>query len=63
MIPVNEPLLDGNEGLYLQECLASGRISSEDPFVERFEAEMAARTGRKFAVAVTSGTAALELAL
>lgn len=63
MIPVNEPLLDGNEQKYLAECISSGWISSEGPFVERFEAEMAARTGRNFAVAVTSGTAALELAL
>jgi perosamine synthetase len=63
MIPVNEPLLDGNEGRYLLECIDSGWISSEGPFVERFEAEMAARTGRRFAVAVTNGTAALELAL
>lgn len=63
MIPVNEPLLDGNEGRYLQECISSGWISSEGPFVERFEAEMASRTGRRFAVAVTNGTAALELAL
>lgn len=63
MIPVNEPLLDGNEGRYLQECISSGWISSEGPFVERFEEEMASRAGRKYAVAVTSGTAALELAL
>jgi perosamine synthetase len=63
MIPVNEPLLDGNEGRYLQECIDSGWISSEGPFVERFETEMAAMVGRRYAVAVTSGTAALELAL
>ena len=63
MIPVNEPLLDGNEGQYLQECIDSGWISSEGPFVEQFEQKMAASTGRKFAVAVTNGTAALELAL
>lgn len=63
MIPVNEPLLDGNEGRYLQECIDSGWISSEGPFVERFEAGMAACVGRRHAVAVTSGTAALELAL
>jgi len=63
MIPVNEPLLDGNELRYLQECIASGWISSEGPFVERFEAAMAVRAERAFAVAVSSGTAALELAL
>lgn len=63
MIPVNEPLLDGNEARYLQECIATGWISSEGPFVERFEAEMAARVGRRYGVAVTNGTAALEAAV
>jgi len=63
MIPVNEPLLDGNEGRYLQECIDSGWISSEGPFVERFETELAAMVGRGYAVAVSNGTAALELAL
>lgn len=63
MIPVNEPLLDGNEARYLLECIATGWISSEGPFVERFEAEMAARVGRRYGVAVTNGTAALEAAV
>lgn len=63
MIPVNEPLLDGNEKNYLAECIDSGWISSEGPFVERFEAEMALRTGRRHAIAVSSGTTALELAV
>jgi len=61
MIPVNEPLLDGNERKYLLECLDTGWISSEGPFVERFEAAFAARVGRRHGVAVTSGSAALEL--
>jgi len=63
MIPVNEPLLDGNEKRYLLECIDTGWISSEGPFVERFEAEMAARVGRKHGVAVTNGSAALEAAV
>lgn len=63
MIPVNQPLLDGNESKYLQECISSGWISSEGPFVERFEAGMAAVAGRKHAVAVSNGTNALEMAV
>jgi len=63
MIPVNQPLLDGNEGLYLQECISTGWISSEGPFVDRFEAGMAAVTGRRHAIAVSNGTAALEVAV
>ncbi len=61
MIPVNEPLLDGNERKYLLECIETGWISSEGPFVERFEAAFAARVGRKHGVAVSSGSAALEV--
>ena len=37
MIPVSEPLLDGNEKRYLAECIDSGWVSSEGPFVSRFE--------------------------
>jgi perosamine synthetase len=62
-IPVNEPLLEGNEKKYLTECIDSGWISSEGPFVKRFEEEFAARSGRKYGVAVTSGTAAIDAAV
>lgn len=63
MIPVNLPLLDGREADYLAECIRSGWISSEGPFVSRFEAAMAARVERKFGVACSSGSAALDLAV
>jgi len=61
-IPVNTPLLAGNEAKYLSECATSGWVSSEGSFVKRFEEEMAAHVGRKFAVAVTNGTAAIDIA-
>ncbi|HBG05740.1 MAG: aminotransferase DegT [Geobacteraceae bacterium GWC2_58_44] len=63
MIPVNEPLLDGNEKKYLSECIDTGWISSEGPFVQRFEEQMAAAAGRRHGIAVCNGTAALELAV
>jgi perosamine synthetase len=63
VIPVNEPLLDGNEKKYLLECIESGWISSEGPFIRRFEEQFAARIGRRYAVAVASGTAALDIAV
>lgn len=63
MIPVNEPLLNGNEKKYLNECIDTGWISSEGPFVKKFEEGMANLVGRKYALAVTNGTAALELAV
>lgn len=62
-IPVNEPRLDGNEERYLVECVRSGWISSEGPFVARLEEGLARRMGRRHAVAVCNGSAALEAAV
>lgn len=62
-IPVNEPLLNGNEKKYLCECIDTGWISSEGPFVKQFEEKMSAAAGRKYGVAVSNGTAALEVAM
>lgn len=61
-VPVNEPLLNGNEKKYLCECIDTGWISSEGPFVKQFEQKMSAKVGRKYGVAVSNGTAALEVA-
>jgi perosamine synthetase len=63
VIPVNEPLLDGNERKYLNECIDTGWISSEGPFVTRFEAAMAQAAGRRHGIAVANGTVALETAV
>lgn len=63
MIPVNQPLLDGKEKQYLSECIESGWISSEGPFVQRFEDAFAQQVGRRHAVAVANGTAALDIAV
>lgn len=60
---VNEPKLDGNEKKYLNECIDSGWISFEGPFVGRFEAGMANLTQRKYGIAVSNGSAALETAV
>ena len=62
-IPVNTPLLDGNEKKYLSECIDTGWISSEGQFVTQFEDQFAKRLGRNHAIAVTSGTAALDVAI
>lgn len=63
MIAVNEPLLDGNEKRYVVECIETGWISSEGPFISRFEKEFAARVGRKHAIAVANGSLALDAAM
>lgn len=62
-IPVNTPLLDGNEKKYLLECIESGWISSEGPFVRQFEETFAARVARRHGIAVSNGTAALDAAV
>jgi perosamine synthetase len=62
-VPVNEPLLDGNEEKYLVECIRTGWISSEGPFVRRFEEQFSARVGRKHGVAVSNGSVALDAAV
>ena len=63
MVMVNEPLLNGNEKKYINECIDTNWISSEGPFVKRFENEMANFVGRKYATACSSGTAALDIAV
>ena len=62
-VPVNQPLLDGNEKKYLNECIETGWISSEGPFVRLFEEQFAARCGRAYGIAVSNGSAALDAAI
>ncbi|MCU1486920.1 MAG: DegT/DnrJ/EryC1/StrS aminotransferase [Actinomycetia bacterium] len=62
-IPLAEPFLSDNTMEYLAECVASNFVSSVGPFVDRFEREFAAAVGARHAVACTSGTAALHVAL
>lgn len=62
-IPVSEPLLNGNERRYVNECLDSGWISSEGPFSRKFEEQFAKRVGRRHGIAVCNGSAALEAAV
>ena len=62
-VALHEPRFAGNEWTYLKECLDSSFVSSVGKFVDRFEADLAAFTGAKHAVAVVNGTAALHVAL
>jgi perosamine synthetase len=63
VIPVSEPLLGERELEYVTACVRSGWISSGGEFVDRFETGWAAYCGRRHGVAVSSGTAALQLAV
>lgn len=62
-VVLHEPRFAGNEWTYLKECLDSTFVSSVGRFVDRFEADLAAFTGARHAVAVVNGTAALHVAL
>jgi perosamine synthetase len=62
-IPVNVPLLDGNEKKYLIECIDTGWISSEGPFIKKFEEGFAKKMGRKYGIAVSNGSVALDAAI
>jgi perosamine synthetase len=63
MIPVNTPLLSGNELKYVTECIETGWISSEGSFVTRFETEFAQYVNRSHGIAVANGSAALDIAV
>jgi perosamine synthetase len=63
MISVNQPLLNGNELKYLAECIETGWISSEGPFVRRLEEGMAKLTSQRHGVAVANGSVALDIAV
>ncbi len=60
---VCEPVLDGNERAYLNQCLDENWISSGGPFVHRFEAAFASAVGAQVGIATSSGTTALHLAV
>ncbi len=62
MIPVNEPLLNGREKELLIECIDTGWISSDGPFIAQFEKQFSGYIGTDFGIAVCNGTAALETA-
>jgi perosamine synthetase len=63
VIPVNEPLLDQQELDSVAECVRSGWISSAGRYLSELEERWAAYCGRRYGVAVSNGTVALQLAV
>jgi perosamine synthetase len=63
VIPVNRPVLDGNERKYLNECIDTGWISSEGLFVKKLEAGFSKLMGCAHGIAVCNGSVAIEVAL
>ena len=62
-IPVNRPKIFYQDKINVKKCLNTGWISSEGSFVKLFERDFSKYINRKYAVAVSSGTAALDIAL
>ncbi|NQT23316.1 MAG: DegT/DnrJ/EryC1/StrS family aminotransferase, partial [Candidatus Omnitrophica bacterium] len=61
-IPISKPYFDKKEAKELIDTLQSGWVM-QGPKVEMFEREFARYTGSKYAIATSSGTTALHLAL
>ena len=61
-IPVNKPVFIGNETKFLKQCIDTGWIGSDGEFVKIFERKLSKFVNRKYGIAVSSGTAALEIA-
>jgi len=62
-VPLHAPDFDGDEKALLSDCIDTGYVSSGGKYVEQFEQQIAHLCDRKFGIAVSSGTAALELAM
>lgn len=62
-IPLSVPEIQGNEWKYVKDCLDTGWVSSVGEYVGRFERLIASAVQAPFAVATSSGTSALHVAL
>ena len=62
MISVNEPLLGPKESEYVSECMRTGWVSSAGRFIDAFENNWAEYCGKRFGIAVSNGTTALQVA-
>lgn len=63
MIPVNEPVLSGHELDYVIDCVKTGWVSSAGKYINEFESRWSAYCGKKYGIAVSNGTTALETAV
>ena len=63
MIPLAVPNLTGNERTYLNRCIDTTFVSSVGEYVNRIEEMTAQKSGSRYAVATSSGTTGLHLAL
>jgi perosamine synthetase len=62
-IPACEPVIGQRELEYVTECLRTGWVSSAGQFIDEFENRWAAYCGRRYGVAMSNGTTALQAAV
>ena len=62
-IPISQPSISKNEIAYVLDAVKSGWVSSLGKYIDMFEDKFALYCGTKYAVATSSGTTALHLAL
>jgi perosamine synthetase len=63
MIPIMEPWLDHQEIDRVMDCLQTGWISSQGPYIPEFEKSFSEFCQTRYGVATSNGTTALHLAL
>ena len=62
-IPVNTPKIFKQDKININKCLNTGWVSSEGSFVKQFEDSFSKYNNKKYGIAVSNGTAALEIAV
>lgn len=62
-IPISQPSITQLEINYVTDAVSSTWISSLGKYIDRFEAEFAQFCGTRFAICVSNGTVAIQLAL
>ena len=61
MYYLDQPIVGREEKKYLSQCIRTGWISSQGPFVKKFEKKFAKYVGVKYAISCASGTSAISL--
>ena len=63
LIAVNTPVITKDDAIAVYKTVKSGWISSTGDQINKFEEQISKFTNRKYAAAVSNGTAALEIAV
>lgn len=62
-VPVNIPLLRGNEKKYVLDCINTNWISSGGKYIEKFENNFSEYIGTSHSISCSNGSAALDIAI